>query len=271
VRSRLVRVGGSVAALAALLGGVTPAAQATTVLSAAFVGVWTLDGPLGYPCVGTGGALSTGTLDTRLCPTTKFNFTPNPNPLTLPGSTATTASHLTNPTQLNRTILHLITGGIILTAIPLTLPGIFGAVPQHHINLHHNTRRVVGLGQILCHDVGANVNKPGKAPTHAGACSFGLAVGTLPNTAAGNCDLASGQVTVTFTDALGQAYTLDIHFIQVRLLILEGHWRKVGTTQTGLVIGALDPVPPIPGTSTESCFNKTARTFELVGTLAMAG
>jgi hypothetical protein len=275
MRSPLARLGGVAVGLLALLGGLTPPAHATTILAAAFVGTATLTGPLGYPCVGPGGALSTGTLDTALCPTTKFNLTPNANFLTLPGSTATTASHLTNPTNLNRTILHLITAGVILTNPPLTLPAPFNVIPQHHPQLHHNTVGVQLVAPILnlCVPLGLNINKPGKPLTHAGLCNFGAIVTpTLPNTVSGNCGLSTGQVTVTFTDALGQAFTLDTHFVAVGgFLFIEGHAKKVGSTQTGLVVGFVVAIPPVPGTSTQSCTNKTATTFTLVGVVGAAG
>jgi hypothetical protein len=258
MRSTIVRLGGVAVGLLALVGGLTPPAHATTVLAAAFVGTATLAAPFGYPCVGTGATL---TIDTRLCPTEgKMN---NPNILA--------PSDPTDVLQLVRLATH---AAGLLTASQLTLPGALGAVPQHHIDLHHN-RTTVTVTSVAnqCVDVAANVSKPGKAPTHAGLCSFGPdPTPPLSSTAAGNCGLSSGQVAVRFRDALGQDFDLDLHFLGLGgVIVFEGHSVKVTGGQRGLVVGVTLAIPPIPTVTAGSCTNKTARTFTLVGNASAAG
>jgi hypothetical protein len=260
MRSRLARLGGTTAAVVALLGPAAPPAQATTAAVVSFVGTVTLSGPLGYPCVGPGAPA--GTVDSGLCPQAKTNIDNNPNP------------HFLFTGDMNTTLLHMV-GWAALTQSRLTLPGAVPTPnPAHWPDFHHNRRAIVALSSLAggCVNQGTNVNKPGKAPTHAGACSFTLTAGSLPNTMAGNCGLASGQAIVTFTDALGQAYTLDLHIAVISsLLYIGGHSKKVGSPQVGLFELVGNVIPPIPTVTAGSCTNKTATTFTLAGTAAMGG
>jgi hypothetical protein len=254
MRSRLARLGGVAVGLLALLGGLTPPAHATTVLDAVFVGTVILASPLGYPCTPVG--------DISLCPQAKTNADDNITTVTPPNIL---------PGDVNTTLLHLVTWAG-LTQSPLTLPGATPVPnPTHWPDFHHNKTTIVAVNQTACQDVAVNVTKLTKAPTHAGACTFGLTANPLGNTVAGNCGLSSGQVRVTFTDFLGQQFTIDVHFVAIAgELIVEGHSTKVTGGQTGLVVGVVNATPPLPG-GTESCANKTATTFQLEGTVTAAG
>jgi hypothetical protein len=234
-RSRSARLGGAAVALLALLGGVAPPAQGTTVMFVGFVATLTLATPIGYPCVGTG-----GTADATLCPA------PVGNTNVLPDLTLT---------------------------LDFTVPilGTTFTVPNPSVDLHHNKTTVTSLSSSVCADDAYNFNKPGKAPTHTGGCSFGLTVGSLPNTVAGNCGLSSGQVAVLFTDDSGQAFFLDIHFLGVGgSLFLDGHFTKLTGGQKGKVFGPIEAIPPLPppGGDGSNCLTKTAKTFTLVAPIA---
>lgn len=63
--------------------------------------------------------------------------------------------------------------------------------------------RAMGWGVFFCEDSGANVEKAAKFPVLAGACSF-------PGSGAitGYCTLATGSGTASFTDSLGQSYSI---------------------------------------------------------------
>jgi hypothetical protein len=238
MRSRLVRSGVTAAALGPfVMGGLAPPAHATTSMLVKVVGTMVLAAPLGDPCIGPG-----GTADPLLCTTRHLNMHPTN------GDFVPTA----------------------LTVMDLPLPG--DPVPQGHIDYHHNKTNIAALFSITCVNVVSNLNKPGKAFAHAGACGLGLGAGTLPNTIAGDCKNMSGQVILFFTDALGQTHTFDLHITgAAEKLVLTGHSKKVGSTQSGLVVGTLKVVPPNKATQGTGCTNKTARQFGIVGTFVGAG
>jgi hypothetical protein len=247
MRNRLARLGAVAVGLLALVGGLTPPAQAQTVLAAAFVGTATLQNPLGYPCLGTAPIGGTPTLDLRLCPATPLFGTKTVTiDNSLPLTTTVGGTTVTTP-QPQVKVTHGANGQTPVQLLAPTLP--------------------------LCVDLGVNVLKGTKPPAQAGLCTFGLTNGSLPNTVSGNCGLSSGQVTVLFTDDGVQNYTIDTHFTAVGgLLILTGHSTKAIGGTKGLVIGAVVAVPPLPlvGDGT-SCLTKTAKTFTLVGVLVGVG
>lgn len=234
MRARLARVGLVAVGLLALVGGLTPPAHSATYLLAEFVGEAELVAPLGYPCIGPG-----GTLDLGLCPHTKVDTPLTQSPLTL--LTRIGSTHVTTT--------------------------------QIYPDLHHNKTTVAAIRSTTCVDEAVNVNKASKAPTHAGLCSFTIDTTPKPggNTVAGNCGLSSGQVEVFFTDALGQTFHLDVHFIGLASkLVIEGHATKLTGTprQVGLVVGVVEAVPPNKTLSGTGCNNKTARLFTIVGAIA---
>jgi hypothetical protein len=242
MRSKIARVGVVAFGLLALIAGLTPPAQAAGTVTIAFVGSATIGSGLSYPCIGSG-----TTVDTNLCPTTKVN----PPTGVLPGNPLTTLSHLG-----------------FLMASQLTLPAPWNAVPQHHIDLHHNRRTITGLSFGAC--VAAEVDSAKGVATDT-LCSVSLPVpfppATLPNTVAGNCGLSTGQVTADVL-VLSLTYRVDVHFTALGgLLILEGHARKIGSSKTGLVVGAVAAIPPTPVTGGGTCLNKTARTFTIAGSV----
>jgi hypothetical protein len=250
MRSRFARLGMVVVGVVALVGGLTPPAQAAGILSVTFVGSATISGGLSYPCFGaTPGPAGTTTfgIDTNLCPTTKVN----PPTGVLPGNPLTTLSHL---------------GFLMATQLPL--PGTFGAIPQHHIHLHHNPRTISSVVFASCGAAEADSTKPGTVATDPACTSTPVPFppATLPNTVSGNCGLATGQVTVDVL-VLSLTYRADVHFYGIGpFLFLEGHARKAGSTKTGLVVGLVAVVPPTPAdTPGQACENKTARVFNIVG------
>ena len=167
-----------------------------------------------------------------------------------------------------------VTGGIGYPVVTLPVPppvpgrtclplnGVLDAVDDL-VNCHfvYDHQRAVTGGSAECEDVAANVDKPGKAPAHAGPCQF-LVWGTVT----GHCGLSGGQVFVTFTDALGQTFTLDLHFNGVgTVLAFTGHWHKAGSNQHGKVVAEAVAVP-VPEIGGRSCLTKTQEQFLVAGT-----
>jgi hypothetical protein len=159
----------------------------------------------------------------------------------------------------------------------LPLPGeISPTFTNFHLDYGHNLRNIAGIAPVLCTDAAANVLKD-KAPTHEGDCGFSNPIPKEPvpsgnqNTVSGYCGLSGGQVTVNFTDALGQTFYVDLHFTgEATTLTFTGHARKRADGQTGKVVGEGVAVP-LPDVlvppSGNSCLSKTATRFTVVGTV----
>jgi hypothetical protein len=143
------------------------------------------------------------------------------------------------------------------TVNTLPLNGLFAA-PNVHLDYGHN-RQAVTVAPQVC--VGAAVATPEKSlfGQPAAVCSF--AVG---GTVSGYCGLSGGQVRGTVFNG-HSILNVDIHFNGIAgVIVFDGHWNKPIDDQHGLLIGATLAIPPLPG-SGQSCLDKTARTFTLVG------
>lgn len=242
MRSKFARLGVVAAGLLALIGGITPPAQATTVGAVVFTGTATLDGPLGYPCADS----TQPDLNFPKCPQG-----------TLPGSGGSPLILTTNSLPLD--ILDITNPLSITTTVEL------GQLPY----IHGGNARGVSFGSLVCVTAGVNVLKPGKPTTHANAgCSI-AASGTVR----GWCGLSTGKTTGTATDGLGQTYAIDTHFYGVgSMLFVNGHYTKANGDK-GWVRGVVNATPPPgPGTPpTNSCSSKTATTFIVTGAVALVG
>lgn len=88
------------------------------------------------------------------------------------------------------------------------------------------------------------------------------------NTLTGWCDLNGGQFVLMFTDPLGQSFFIDVHFdTMAGEMWMTGHWVNAYTGQRGkfIAVGGLRKAP-VPN---ESCLDKTARTFTLIGAMRL--
>jgi hypothetical protein len=170
-------------------------------------------------------------------------------------ATATLSSGLDYPLL---TLVPGVTGNPLLFCLPLN--GVVTAnIPNCHIGWHHN-QQAVSLASTAC--VHLTAAAPGKslATGVSAACGF-----SGSGTVSGWCGLAGGQITKNFFN--GHSFeTFDIHFDVIDgWFIGEGHWFKPIDGQHGLILVFGKIIPPLPG-SNESCLNKTARTFTLIGT-----
>ena len=146
--------------------------------------------------------------------------------------------------------------------LPLNVLGTTESLTNCHVDYHHNTR-VVTAGSATCTQVG--VATPDKSL--ASGVSDCLFAGS--GTVSGYCGLSGGQIkNINYFN--GHAFvTLDIHFDGVAsLLVITGHWFKPSENpdQHGKVVGVVVAIPPLPTLTAGSCTNKTATTFQLVGT-----
>ena len=137
-------------------------------------------------------------------------------------------------------------------------------------------RRNISIGSTVCTVEGLQGfdKQPPKQPgPYIHACDFGTGQNPSgkPNYVRGHCELSGGQVYVTLRDALGQTFDLDIHITSLHWTYLTGHWRKRDNPeQHGKIVGELSTTPSgLQGTPENSCFNKTARIFDLRGTVTL--
>ncbi|MDQ3756774.1 MAG: hypothetical protein M3394_02870 [Actinomycetota bacterium] len=143
-----------------------------------------------------------------------------------------------------------------LECLPLTGGNpVLDAIPNCHLDNDEHLRAVT-VSSNVCVDATVSVTPPDAS---AGACVF-QGGGYVE----GHCGLSGGQVTVTFTDSAGNTYTISIHFTGVGgALVLTGHVTGGGTN--GKFLGAALAIPPTPTTPGQSCLNKTANDFLVVG------
>ena len=120
---------------------------------------------------------------------------------------------------------------------------------------------------------GLNKQPPKQPGPFVHGCSFTTAQNPngKPNYVKGHCGLSGGQVFVVLTDDLGQRYEFDVHFTSTATVInFTGHWRKQNNPeQHGKLVGTTSATPAGVVDQNNSCANKTARIFNLAGTLEM--
>ena len=142
-----------------------------------------------------------------------------------------------------------------------------------HVEWRGNRRGVSILSTICTSEGVQGLNKPSPGP-FVHTCSFatGQNPNGKPNYVSGHCGLSGGQVYVTLNDSLGQTFDADIHFTSTATLInFTGHWHKRNVpSQHGKIAGSNSATAAgDPGTTTNSCTNKTARIFNLVGSFTV--
>jgi hypothetical protein len=132
-------------------------------------------------------------------------------------------------------------------------------IPNTHIDWHHNRQAVSASTSVCVITTLATPDKP--LPSGPSVCGFNSS-GTI----SGWCDLAGGQWTGTIFN--GHSFiVVNLHFNVVRRrFIADGHWFKPSDGQHGLLVITGEWIEPQSTVTPESCFNKTARTFTLVGT-----
>ena len=159
------------------------------------------------------------------------------------------------------------------TVLDLPLQG-YPVNTNTHVEWMGN-RRGVSIFSNLCTSEGVqgfNKQPPKQPGPYIHACDFatGQNPNGKPNYVRGHCELSGGQVYLTLRDALGQIFDLDVHFTSTGTIHVTGHWRKRGDpSQHGKLVGEVDAAPSGLLDPNNSCFNKTARFFELVGTVTL--
>lgn len=169
-------------------------------------------------------------------------------------------------------------GGMGLPCTPSTTPGGPKCNPGVTTKLYplpgplpDNTKVNPGGGNVnahtfsstVCIDATANVDKPGKAFTHAGTCAF-----TGSGSVSGWCGLNLGEGFGSFLDALGQVYTVEYNFnVFGTVMIVLGHTTKLSNGQTGLLLLTGTILPQPFGTSCTHFF-ATQYQITLIGATA---